>query len=124
MIGVVMRVKQGMRHADTFAQELGAEIGSGIDQERAGGQTESQAAAEPLILGLIAQADSATAANARHADRGACPQKHELTGKFGGVMWYKGHEEYGSRIAVIFGGFLERAKRGKRGIGNFRRVPD
>jgi hypothetical protein len=78
MIDMVVRVKHGVDNAEPLSKKLRPQVGRRIDKERTLRQSESHTRACPSISGITAGADGASAADDRHTDARASPQKKQF----------------------------------------------
>jgi hypothetical protein len=81
MIDMVVGVEYGIDAAEPLAKQLRAQIGRGVDQERAPRQTEGDARAGPLVARIAPHADLTAAADHRHAHARAGAEKEQLPGE-------------------------------------------
>ncbi len=71
MVGVLVGVQDGVNQWDSFPQQLGTQIGRGVDEQIALGQLEHDRAARPVVSRVVALANGAIAPDRWHANAGA-----------------------------------------------------
>ena len=84
MIGVRMREEHAVHNADSLAEQLRSQVGGGVDQEVAIGQSQNHRAACSVISWIVAGADIAAASQGGHAYGSARPEKNQLAADIGG----------------------------------------
>ena len=80
MVDMLVRVEHRVDPTDPRAEELRAEIGGGVDEERAPRQTEENARPHPPVTRVVTRADRTGAPHHRHADTGAGAEEDHLAG--------------------------------------------
>jgi preprotein translocase subunit SecA len=102
VIGMVVGKRHGVGQADSLAEKLLPEVGRGIDQQVALGQSQGQATTCPLVLGIAAGAYVAATSDHGHADTGSRAQEYELSLDVGGDKRNRqGGEQLGRPAAAI-----------------------
>ena len=80
MIDMIMCVENCIDPADLLPQQLRPQVGSGVDQERAGGQADQHAGAGAGVAWIAAGAGTAAASHHRHSHTGAGAEEDQLPG--------------------------------------------
>ena len=93
MIDVVVRVENCIDPADPLPQQLRAEIGGGVDQERTVGQADQHAGAGAGVAWIAAGAGTAAASHHRHSHTGAGAEEDQLPGDI--APWGRGEGRLG-----------------------------
>ena len=108
MIRVRVGEQDAVDEADALPQQLGAQVGGGIDQQVAGRQTGDGRRTRPLIPRMMAGAHRAVASHRRDADRRTGSQQDELTTNIGAerlngqeAPFTAGWGEWGGRPARV-----------------------
>ena len=77
MVGVGVRIKDGVEVGDTRAKALGAEVRGGVDDDVFAREIQPDGGAHAVIARVVGGADIAVATNRRNADAGAGAEDSE-----------------------------------------------
>ena len=84
VIDVVVGVEHGVDPGDPLAEQLAPQVGGGVDEQVAAGQSEHDARPGPLVAGIAGGAGVAATAHRRHADARARAEEKAPAGEVAG----------------------------------------
>lgn len=123
VVGMFVREQHRMHQADAFAQQLGTQVGRGVNEQIAERQSQKDRAAGALVPRIDALADGTTAADGRHPHAGAGSEEDQLAAdvRRDERIWQGdlvGRESRGGRMGERKGGGRD-PENGKSGNGLF-----